>query len=131
MKKFLIAGVLATALAFAVSASAALVPGVFDPGNTGCVKAMFIKKTKTLHLEKNCPTPTNAAAGADITGVSGQTFQSASFTLASAAQCQGGSPRFNVDTTTGFFFIGCNNVTPTTHANGTATYTITPATLAD
>ena len=130
MKKLLIAGVLATALAFTVSASAALVPGVFDPGNTGCVKATFIKKTKTLHLEKNCPTPTNAAAGADLTGVSGQAFQSASFTLASTSQCQGGSPRFNVDTTTGFFFLGCNNVTPTTNANGTATYTFTAATLA-
>ena len=130
MKKLLITGVLATALAFAVSASAAVVPGVFDPGNTGCVKATFIKKTKTLHLEKNCPTATNAAAGADITGVSGQTFQSASFTLASTSQCQGGSPRFNVDTTTGFFFLGCNNVTPTTNADGTATYTFTAATLA-
>ena len=130
MKKLLIAGVLATALAFTVSASAALVPGVFDPGNTGCVEATFIKKTKTLHLEKNCPTPTNAAAGAEVTGVSGQTFQSASFTLASATQCQGGSPRFNVDTTTDFFFLGCNNVTPTTNANGTVTYTFTAATLA-
>lgn len=130
MKKLLIMGVLATALAFTVSASAALVPGVFDPGNTNCVKATFIKKTKTLHLEKNCATSTNAAAGAEITGVSGQTFQSASFTLASATQCQGGSPRFNVDTTTGFFFLGCNNVTPTTNANGTVTYTFTAATLA-
>ncbi len=130
MKKLLIAGVLATALAFAVSASAALVPGVYDPGNTGCVKATFIKKTKTLHLEKNCATSTNAAAGADLTGVGGQTFQSASFTLASTTQCQGGSPRFNVQTTTGFFFLGCNNVTPTTNANGTATYTFTAATLA-
>jgi len=129
MKKLLIAGVLATALAFAVSASAALVPGVYDPGNTGCVKATYIKKTKTLHLEKNCPTSTNAAAGADLTGVGG-TFQSASFTLATSAQCQGGSPRFNVQTTTGFFFLGCNNVTPTTNGNGTATYTFTAATLA-
>ena len=131
MTKLLTAGVLVvTALAFSVSASAAVVPGVFDPGNTGCVEATFIKKTKTLHLEKNCPTPTNAAAGAEITGVSGQAFQSASFTLASATQCQGGSPRFNVDTTTGFFFLGCNNVTPTTNANGTVTYTFTAATLA-
>ena len=130
MKKLLIVGVLVTALAFTVSASAALVPGVFDPGNTGCVEATFIKKTKTLHLEKNCPTATNAAAGAEVTGVSGQTFQSASFTLTSASQCQGGSPRFNIDTTTGFFFLGCNNVTPTTNANGTVTYTFTAATLA-
>jgi hypothetical protein len=130
MKKLLIAGVLATALVFTVSASAALVPGVYDPGNTDCVKATFIKKTKTLHLEKNCPTATNASAGAEVTGVSGQTFQSASFTLASATQCQGGSPRFNVETTTGFFFLGCNNVTPTTNPDGTVTYTFTAATLA-
>ena len=130
MKKLLIAGVLATALVFTVSASAALVPGVYDPGNTGCVKATFIKKTKTLHLEKNCPTATNASAGAEVTGVSGQTFQSASFTLASATQCQGGSPRFNVETTTGFFFLGCNNVTPTTNPDGTLTYTFKAATLA-
>jgi hypothetical protein len=130
MRKLLIAGVLATALAFTVSASAALVPGVYDPGKTGCVEATFVKRTKTLHLEKNCPTATNAAAGADVTGVSGQTFQSASFTLASATQCQGGSPRFNVDTTTGFFFLGCNNVSPTTNADGTVTYTFTAATLA-
>jgi hypothetical protein len=132
MRKLFVAVVLVTALAFAVSASAALVPGVFDPGNTGCVTATIVKskKTRTLHLEKNCPTATNAAAGADITGVSGQTFQSAAFTLASPAQCQGGSPRFNVSTSTGFFFLGCNNVTPTTNSDGTATYTFTAATLA-
>ena len=107
MRKLLIAGIVSVALVFAASASAALVPGVFDPGNTGCVEATFIKKTKTLQLEKNCPTATNAAAGADLTKVSGQTFQSASFTLASTAQCQG-SPRFNVVTSTGLFFLGCN-----------------------
>ena len=130
MKKLYLAGVLVLALAFSVSASAALTPGVFDPGNTGCVKAMYVKKSKTLHLEKNCPTSTNAAAGADLSGVGGQPFQSAAFTLASTAQCQGGSPRFNVSTTTGFFFLGCNNVTPTASANGTATYSFTAATLA-
>jgi hypothetical protein len=83
-----------------------------------------------LHLEKNCPTATNSAAGAEVTDVSGQTFQSASFTLASTSQCQGGSPRFNVVTTVGLFFLGCNNVTPTTNADGTVTYTFTAATLA-
>jgi hypothetical protein len=96
------------------------------------VKATIVKNKNqtTLHLEKNCPTITNAAAGADITGVSGQAFQSASFTLASTAQCQGGSPRFNVATSTGFFFLGCNNVMPTTNTDGTATYLFTAATLA-
>jgi hypothetical protein len=111
MKRYLAAIAVVVTLAFAGGASAALVPGVFDPDNTGCPVATFAGGV--LHLEKNCPTPTNAAAGADITGLEGQTFTSASFTLASTTQCQGGSPRFNIQTSTGFFFLGCNNVTPT------------------
>ena len=83
-----------------------------------------------LHLSKPCTTATNASAGATITGVSGQTFASASFTLANASQCQGGSPRFNVITNATTFFLGCNNVTPTINANGTATYIFTAATIA-
>src|SRR5439155_12509171 len=98
MKRLLIVAVAASALALAGTAAATLVPGVFDPGNTGCPIATF--SNGVLHLEKNCPTPTNAAAGADITGLEGQTFTSASFTLASTSQCNGGSPRFDVVTTT-------------------------------
>ena len=128
MRKLIVAGVAAIALAFATTAGAALVPGVFDPGNTGCVTSTF--SNGVLHLAKNCPTTTNASAGADITGLTGQTFNSASFTLASASQCQGGSPRFNVTTSSGLFFLGCNNVTPTVNSDGTATYTFTAATLA-
>jgi hypothetical protein len=128
MRRFVVAAVAAASLALASTAAAALVPGVFDPDNTGCVTATYAGGV--LHLEKNCPTSTNAAAGADITGLEGQTFTSASFTLESASQCEGGSPRFNVDTTTGFFFLGCNNVIPTTNADGSATYTFTAATLA-
>lgn len=128
MKRFFIAAVAACSLALAGTAAAALVPGVFDPGNTGCPVATY--SNGVLHLEKNCPTPTNAAAGADITGLEGQAFVSASFTLASATECQGGSPRFDVVTTTGLFFLGCNNVTPTTNANGSVTYTFTAASIA-
>ena len=129
MKKLLVAAVAAlTMLACAAVAAAALSPGVFDPGSTGCPKATYAKGT--LHLEKNCATATNAAAGADISGAEGQTFSSASFTLASASQCQGGSPRFVIVTTTGLFPLGCNNVAPTANANGTATYLFTPETLA-
>ena len=128
MKRLLIVAVAVSALALAGTAAATLVPGVFDPGNTGCPKASFANGV--LHLEKNCATSTNAAAGADITGLEGQPFISASFTLASTTQCQGGSPRFDVVTTTGLFFLGCNNVTPTINANGTATYTFTAATIA-
>ena len=128
MKRVIAATVTVAALTLVGTSAAALVPGVFDPGKTGCVHSTF--SSGVLHLEKNCPTATNASAGADVTGVSGQTFQSASFTLASATQCQGGSPRFNIDTTTGFFFLGCNNVNPTTNPDGTVTYTFTAATLA-
>jgi hypothetical protein len=128
MKRLLAVAAGVLTLALAGTAAAALVPGVFDPGNTGCVVSTF--NNGVLHLEKNCPTATNAAAGADITGLEGQTFTSASFTLASASQCQGGSPRFDVVTTTGLFFLGCNNVTPTTNANGSVTYTFNAATIA-
>jgi hypothetical protein len=128
MKKAIIVATTALALALAGTAGAALVPGVFDPGNTGCPIATY--SSGVLHLEKNCVSGTNASAGADITGLGGQTFTSAAFTLANQAQCQGGSPRFNVVTPDGTFFLGCNNVTPTTNADGTATYTFTPATIA-
>src|SRR5881275_1697587 len=128
MKRLISTAVVALALAFAATASAALVPGIFDPGKTGCVTSSF--SNGVLHLAKNCPTTTNAAAGADITGVAGQTFQSASFTLANASQCQGGSPRFDVVVGSTTYFLGCNNVTPTINADGTATYTFNPATIA-
>ena len=124
--------VAATALLVAATASAALVPGTFDPGNTGCVTSVF--SSGVLHLAKNCATATNASAGADLTGVSGQTFSSASFTLANVSQCHGGSPRFNVAATNGTtsttFFLGCNNVAPVTNSDGTLTYTFTAATIA-
>jgi hypothetical protein len=130
MKKILVAAVAAIAsLTIVAGAAAALDPGVYDPGNTGCVKATMMKN-KTLHLEKNCPTATDAAAGAQITGVEGQTFQSAEFTLKSSTQCQGGSPRFVIVASGVLYHVGCNNVTPTQNADGTATYLFNAATLA-
>ena len=57
-------------------------------------------------------------------------FTSASFTLANAGQCQGGSPRFNVVTNVMTYFLGCNNVIPVINGNGTVTYTFTAATIA-
>ncbi|HSC91401.1 MAG TPA: hypothetical protein VLB86_07095 [Gaiellaceae bacterium] len=128
MRRLITTVVVGTALALAGTAVAALQPGVYDPGNTGCPVATY--SDGVLHLEKNCATSVEAAAGADITGVEGQAFVSASFTLDGTAQCNGGSPRFNVETTTGFFFLGCNNVVPVLNADGTATYTFDAATLA-
>ena len=129
MRKLIIAAIAACVLAVAGPAGAALVPGVFDPDHTGCPKASF--SNGVLHLEKNCPTATNASAFGDITGLTGQPFTSASFTLASTSQCQGGSPRFNIFTTSGpqAYFLGCNNVTPVVNADGTATYNFTLADL--
>jgi hypothetical protein len=128
MKKLFAAAASVVVLAVAASASAALVPNVYDPGNTGCPVSTF--SNGVLHLAKPCPTITNAAAQADITGFTGATFASASFTLASTNQCGGGSPRFNVTTNVQTYFLGCANVTPVVDP-GTlaATYTITPATL--
>jgi hypothetical protein len=123
VRGFIVAAVAAAALIVAGTAGAVLVPGVYDPGNTGCVHATF--SSGVLHLEKNCPSSTDAAAGADITGLEGQPFTSASFTLASTSQCQGGSPRFDIVTTTGLYFLGCNNVTPVGN-----TYTFDAASIA-
>ena len=117
MKKTIIVLGSVLALVLAGTAGAALVPGVFDPGTTGCPVATY--SGGVLHLEKNCPTATNAAAGADITGLAGQAFTSAAFTLHSAAQCNGGSPRFDIVTSDGTFFLGCNNVTPVVNGDGT------------
>ena len=129
MKRLITAAALVLTLGLAGTAAAALVPGVFDPGHTGCPTATF--STGVLHLAKNCATTTNASAGADITGLSGQPFTSASFTPASVSQCQGGSPRFNITSSNGTtYFLGCNNITPTMNADGTATYTFNAATIA-
>ena len=129
MRRLITAAAVITTLAFASTAAATLVPGVFDPHNTGCVTSTY--SNGVLHLAKNCATSTNAAAGATITGLDGQTFVSATFTLANASQCQGGSPRFNVTSSNGTtYFLGCNNVTPTTNADGTVTYTFNAATIA-
>ena len=129
MKRLIVMAASAFALVLTSSAAAALVPGVFDPDHTGCPTATYTNGV--LHLAKPCATATNAAAGADITGFAGATFTSASFTLASPTQCNGGSPRFDVYTTTQSpFFLGCNNVTPVMNANGSATYTFNAATIA-
>lgn len=129
MKRMIVVAAVLGALVFAGTAAAALSPWTFLGSGVSCpVVSTF--SNGVLHLEKNCTTSTNASAGATITGLSGQTFTSGSFTLANTSQCQGGSPRFNVVTTTGTFFLGCNNVTPTINGNGTATYTFTAATIA-
>jgi hypothetical protein len=125
----MVVAIAAGALALAGAAAAALVPWTFVGGGATCTPTSTFSNG-VLHLSKPCTTGTNASAGATITGVSGQTFTSASFTLANAGQCQGGSPRFNVVANGTTYFLGCNNVTPTINGDGTATYTFTAATIA-
>jgi hypothetical protein len=127
MKKLIIAAIAACALAVAGPAGAALVIAPYDPTGNCTVNTY---SHGVLHLEKKCATTADAAAGADITGFAGQPFVSASFTLKSASQCNGGSPRFDIlDSAGKVYFLGCNNVTPVINPNGTATYNFTAADL--
>ena len=129
MKKLLIAGVLATALAFTVR---------HRPRSCrACTTRTTRVRQGDVHQEDEDLAPREELPDGHERGRRRRGHRCewpdvpvGAFTLASATQCQGGSPRFNVDTTTGFFFLGCNNVTPTTNANGTVTYTFTSATLA-
>jgi len=104
-------------------------PGVYDPDATGIVVAdwegglglpeLGSSGNQALVLQKNGPTETNAAAGAEIFGFAGQTVSELGFDYKSDGHCSGGSPRFNVQTTDGFYFVGgCGNATPTDIGNG-------------
>src|ERR1700745_3424272 len=129
MKKAIVLAVAGVAaLARAGTAAAALEPWTFVGAGAVCSPTSTFS-TGVLHLSKPCTTDTNASAGATVTGVRGDPFPSASFTLANASQCQGGSPRFNIVANGTTFFLGCNNVTPTTKADGTATELLTAATI--
>jgi len=114
-----------------------VVPFDFDPSHTNLVRARWLRGTgcptgaatdlacpapgdarnEGLLLVKTGPTSTNAAAGADIKGVKGMTLSELGYdirkTVAAAnpagSHCGAGAPRFNVQTTDGFFFVGCNS----------------------
>src|SRR3954451_21828624 len=95
-------------------------PGVFDPDATGIVVSQWQDgiglpdvpgSDHGLALQKDEPTSTNAAAGADITGVEGLPADQFSFDV--KGYCSGGSPRFNLQTSDGFHFLGCADGTVT------------------
>jgi hypothetical protein len=100
-------------------------PGVYDPDATGIVVSQWQDgvglpdvggSNHGLVLQKNGPTSTNAAAGADITGVEGLPADQLSFDV--KGYCGGGSPRFNLQASDGFHFLGCadGTVTPLAEA---------------
>ena len=115
MKTFIMAAIAAASLALAGTAAAALVPGVFDPDNTGIIVSSWQAHAGLadaggsdhgLVLQKNGPTATNAAAGATVTGAEGQTLSEIGFDV--TGHCGAGSPRYDVFDQNGVdHFFGC------------------------
>jgi hypothetical protein len=122
-------------------------PHEFDPGHTTLVQAEWSGATGCptgtdagcstgdssdhendgLVLVKTGPTSTNAAAFAEIKGVKGPLTElgydirkaGGSFS-ATGSHCGAGAPRFDVETTVDFYFVGCVSPPPTTQTMGTA-----------
>jgi hypothetical protein len=105
-------------------------PGIFDPDHTGSVAAKWISGVGlqddrgnanfALYLQKAAPTATNSAAGAIIDGVAGYPASGIyGFDYRDGGQCGAGSPRYNLEATDGFHFIGgCADGTQTPLGNG-------------
>ena len=73
-------------------------------------------RNQGLLLAKTGPTTTNASAFADIRGVTGPITElgydlrkPVNAVAANGSHCGAGAPRFNVETTHAFYFIGCNS----------------------
>ena len=67
-----------------------------------------------LFLSKNGPTTDCSAAGASLKGVKGITLTEIGFDIRNGGHCGAGAPRFNVQATDGFHFLGgCANGTQT------------------
>jgi len=74
---------------------------------------------KGLVLFKTGPTPNFAASGAFLTfNQKGFTLTEIGYDLRKGSHCGAGAPRFNIRTTTKFYFLGCNSPAPTTTLPG-------------
>jgi hypothetical protein len=133
MKKLTLSALIAVTSAAAAASAFAdpglqAKPGTFDPDKTGIVTAQWINNIGLpdsggsnfgLAMSKNGPTATNAAAGAAITGVDGITLTELGFDFKAGGHCGAGAPRFNVQATDGFHFMGgCSNSTQSAAAPG-------------
>lgn len=85
------------------------------------------KRNDGLLLAKTGPTANVAAAGAELKNVRGIVLTELGYDIRKAgptvlddrgSHCGAGAPRFNVETTTGFFFVGCNSPAPDTQSPG-------------
>ena len=141
MKKLKITSLLAIAsLAITASASAdsgfQAKPFTYDPDKTGEITAAWIagiglpdagNSNHGLLLQKNGLTADNAAGGASITGVKGIVLTELGFDYKNGGHCGAGAPRFNVQATDGFHFMGgCSNATPGPVAPGWTRVRIDP-----
>lgn len=78
------------------------------------------RRNEGLLLVKTGPTGNNASAGADLKGVKGITLTDLGYDIRkgpdalspTGSHCGAGAPRFNVQTSNGFYFVGCNSGTP-------------------
>jgi hypothetical protein len=70
------------------------------------------KKNEGLLLVKTGPTGNVAAGGADLKDVKGITLTELGYDLRKGSHCGAGAPRFDIDTTDGFFFVGCSSPPP-------------------
>lgn len=85
-------GVAATQAAEIPQGTAA--PWSYDPDETGTVVAEWNDDGNILILQKNGPTSTNSAAGAELLESDDQDFESASFEV--RGYCNNGAPRLNI-----------------------------------
>lgn len=121
----------ATTLAGAANAASFTVsPWTYDPGNLcpGIISQWDYSvgnPAPSLHLTKPCPTATNAASGASLSGVTGITLTELNFDYLNGGHCGAGAPRFNVDASDGFHFMGgCANGTATASADPNWTHVV-------
>jgi hypothetical protein len=100
--------------------------GTFTAG--GCTTGDPSDKTNQgLLLVKTGPGDNNASAGAVLTNVKGITLNDLGYDLRKpgatqndprGSHCDNGAPRFNVTTSDGFWFVGCNSPAPTVEVSG-------------
>ena len=135
-----VAALIVVAAAVAAGSKMKADPVKYDPDKTGIIVAAWQAHTgladaggsdHELVLQKNGPTPTNAAAFAVITGAEGQTVSGDpwGWDYKSSSYCGAGAPRFNVQASDGFHFLGgCTNSTqsPTPGAPGWTRVRIDP-----
>ncbi len=135
MKKVALAAVALMAMlafgtvAVADSGKVRATPFTFDPDRTGIIVSAWTPGTglpdprgvvhNGLVLEKNGATSTNAAGGAVISGAAGSTLSEVGYDIKDGTHCGAGAPRFNLEASDGFHFLGgCSNATRTPSPRG-------------